>query len=503
MSLKRQTAWSMAPLVVITALNLISVPWFLRYLGTEMYALWFYVITLSNLFGFADLGLGVAVSRFIGVALGRGDQQAVREYWSTGNMLVLPVVTLMAVAFCGLGVIFGPHWFQVSPENVGLLRACFLAGGLSLFFNYYAQLWVTLLQAHLNFRFLGALRIGMCVFQIVPALYLARRTGTPLAMSVWGAMAGFVNWIILWGYARRHYGMGIGFQDARRSRLAEMVGYSVKMLLSLVTGALLGTVDRVLLGRLAPAAQFTHYNIAGNVGMRLQSLGVAVMGPVFHNTNRALGEGGARTPASIFDEMFRFTLDAYLLAVIWLAVWHPLALRLWLGAETAGHVAPLLMPLVLVYSFNAVAGISNTQLCSLNRVGTAIGFQVAAGLLAVLGVYFGWRVAGAVGAAWGFLASRMAMFAQDVFTARLVGAGGWLHPRTGMSLLLHLGAGGVFLLSRLALPSESLWAALPAAVHGALGAAWLVRQPLFRWWQRFSGQAEAQIATGTNPTEPL
>ena len=39
--------------------------------GAELYALWFYVLTFTGAFGFMDLGLGVAVGRYIGVALGR------------------------------------------------------------------------------------------------------------------------------------------------------------------------------------------------------------------------------------------------------------------------------------------------------------------------------------------------------------------------------------------------------------------------------------------------
>src|SRR5438045_3066228 len=73
MTLKRQFLWSMAPLAVITLVNVFSVPLFYRYLGADLCALWFYVSTFAGMFGFADLGLGVAVGRYIGVALGKGD----------------------------------------------------------------------------------------------------------------------------------------------------------------------------------------------------------------------------------------------------------------------------------------------------------------------------------------------------------------------------------------------------------------------------------------------
>src|SRR6476646_9714686 len=151
MSLKKQTLWSMAPLLVITVVNVFSVPLFYRYLGPEMYALWFYVITFSGAFGFMDLGLGVAVGRYIGVAIGRGDQEAVREYWATGNAMVIPLLGIMAVTFIIIGVGFGPKWFNVAPANVGLLRWSFVAGGVGLFLSYYCQFWLILSQAYLDF----------------------------------------------------------------------------------------------------------------------------------------------------------------------------------------------------------------------------------------------------------------------------------------------------------------------------------------------------------------
>jgi hypothetical protein len=48
MSVKRQFAWSMAPMLVISVVNLVSVRLFYRHLGPEMHALWFYVNTLSG-----------------------------------------------------------------------------------------------------------------------------------------------------------------------------------------------------------------------------------------------------------------------------------------------------------------------------------------------------------------------------------------------------------------------------------------------------------------------
>src|SRR5438874_12728836 len=203
MSLKQQILWSMAPLIVVTAINIVSVPLFYRYLGTELYALWFYVLTFTGAFGFMDLGFGVAVGRYIGVALGRKDLQAVREYWGTGNVIAIPLLAAMGIAFALIGVMFGPKWFNVDPSLVGLLRWSFVAGGIGLFLSYYGQFWLILSQAHLDFKFLSILRTATSLLQIIPSIALAWATRNPLILILWGVVIGTFQLMVFIWHARK------------------------------------------------------------------------------------------------------------------------------------------------------------------------------------------------------------------------------------------------------------------------------------------------------------
>ena len=117
--IKRQFFWSVIPLLSVTVINLVSVPLFIKYLGDTLYALWGYIAIFTGMFGFADLGLGVAVGRYIGVALGKGDHGSVREYWGTGNLIALPLLGLMGLVFAGLGAVFGPVWYRSRRKTWG------------------------------------------------------------------------------------------------------------------------------------------------------------------------------------------------------------------------------------------------------------------------------------------------------------------------------------------------------------------------------------------------
>ena len=476
MSLKRQTIWSMAPLLAVSAVNIFSVPLFYRYLGVEMYALWLYITTFTGLFGFSDLGLGVAVGRYMGVALGRGDHGAVREYWGTGNAIAIPLLAVMSVMFAVIGVVFGPKLINVSPENVSLFRACFVAGGLGLFLSFYGQFWNILLQAHLDFKFSSVVRVGTGLLQVIPAVALAWATGNPFWIILWSVVVGGLQLGLMAWYSRRHFRLGFDLRAARWIRVREMAAYAGKTFATLLANSTLGSIDRVVLGKLASTADFTHYTNCANVGSRLQVLGAATMGPVFFSTSRTVG-GGREASAAIYNEMFRFTFGWYLLAAIWTAMWHPVLLRLWLGEELGAQFEPLFPPLIIAFCITSLANISGAQLGPLDRMGMALGFTIAAGLLTATGVYIGWRIGGVVGVAYGFLCSRVAFLVQDLYVIRLVKAGGWLSARTWLNVAAQGLVGVAFAPAYLFFPRHSFWLLAPAILHGALVATWLLRDP--------------------------
>ncbi len=478
MSLKRQTLWSMAPLLVVTVINLVSVPLFYRYLGADMYALWFYVLSLSGAFGFADLGLGVAVGRYVGVELGRGDLEAARSYWATGNVVAIPLLLLMSLAFAAVGVVFGPRWFNVAPENIAVLQWSFIAAGIGAFFAFYGQFWNILAQVNLDFKFVSLLRVASSVVQVAISVWLAWWTRNAFLLIALGTLLGFVQLLILMQHARGRYGFGVHWRLARRTRLQEMSGFTAKTFLTLLVNSILGGLDRLALGRLAPPVDFAHYTICSNVGIRLSGFSSAIMGPVFGQSSRAVGGGGRSKTAAIYDESFDLMFGWLVLVGVWLITWkHPL-LRLWLGTELGEATEALLPPLVVAYCLTSLANVSGAQLGPLDRVGAGLLIHILAGVLVALCVYLGWRWAGIVGVAWGFLISRVALLGQDLFVARLVGAKGWFHFSRWLHLLVQVAIGVAFWFAVRATEAPFLVQIGAALLHGGAVALWLARKDL-------------------------
>jgi O-antigen/teichoic acid export membrane protein len=482
----------MAPLLVVTALNLISIPLFYRYLGVQLYALWFYVLSLSGTFGFADLGLGVAVGRYVGVELGRGDLAAARSYWGTGNVVAIPLLILMSITFTLAGIIYGPRWFNVSSNHVPMLQLAFLAAGPGLFFSFYAQFWNILAQVHLDFRFISLVRVAISFTQVTGSILLAAITRNPPLLVAWASALSVVQLLLLIQHARRKYAFHFHWRLSRIARLKEMAGYTTKTFLTLLVNNVLSSIDRLVLGRLATPAEFASYTVSSNAGGRISGLSSAIMGPIFGQSSRAVG-AGSKDLGRIYDESFDFLFGWLVLVSVWCIVWKSAILQVWLGPQLGAMVDPLLPPIIVAYCFTAISNISGAQLGPLNRVGTGLIIHVIAGLVVIVCVYLGWKWATVIGVAYGYLVSRIVLVAQDFYVMRLTHGVGWLSVQRWLHLIAQVFLGAVFVIAVQVFRPSVILQLLLSLMHGAGVALWLLRKDVPFWL--------GMIAKGRNTTK--
>ncbi|MDZ4788967.1 MAG: oligosaccharide flippase family protein [Blastochloris sp.] len=420
-SLRKQTLWSMLPVLVTAIVGIATVPLYFRVLGDQMYAMWFYVGTLTGAFGFMDLGLGVAVGRYMGVALGANDQNAAKEYWATGNVIVLPFLLLFTAVFIVVGTVFGPSWFKVSGHDATILRWAVLWGGFGLFFAYYGQMWHSLAQTHLDFKYLAILRTWFSLLASLGSVVVALWTRNVAAIFAFTSCLALIQFALLFYRGQHHYQLPLKLAGFKKNRFKEMLPYTLKTCGQLLSGSVLGSLDRIFLGRVAPALDFAVFNVSINIGGRLSSLSTAAMGPIFNNTTRGVGGDQSRKPADIYRESFNLMFPWYSLAMIGVFFWSAPVTEVWLGAKYGTAVGQVFPWVVAGLCLNALASISTAQTGSLNRVGTGLIIQSSVSLLALAFVLLGWFLHGIVGAAIGFFCARLFLFFQDALVRKWIG----------------------------------------------------------------------------------
>lgn len=457
------------PILVTSVVSVISVPLYFKVLSAEMYAMWFYVGTLTGAFGFMDLGVGVAVGRFIGVAKGRDDQEAVEEYWATGNAIVLPFVLFFAVIFVVGGGIWGPEWFKVSGADATTLRWAILWGGVNLFFSYYGQMWNILAQAHLDFKYLSILRTWTGLAGTLGTVGVALVSKNVAVIMAYTSALGLLQFVLLYLRGNDHYKLPLKISHFRKARLIEMLPYTLKTFGQLLSGSVLGSLDRVFLGRLAPAVEFAAFGVSQNIGGRISGLSVAIMGPIFNNTARGVGGDKSKKPADVYRESFKFMFPWYSMAILGSFFWSGPVTKLWLGTKYGDTVGDIFPWVVSALCLAALSNISTAQIGSLNRVGTSLIFQTIASLSSAAGVLLGWHLLGIVGAAVGFFLARLIYILQDLCVRRWIGIEPGDYFIIVPIVLRQLACIGlVWLLFFLAVPQNPMFQSIGATISAAV-----------------------------------
>jgi hypothetical protein len=423
-NLNTQILWSMLPAVAAAAMAVVSVPIFYHAMGEESYAILFYIGTVCTAFGFMDLGLGITTSRFIGVAIGKEDKQAASEYWATGNAVALPTLILTSAFFTWLAWTFGPSWFKLGEPEATTFRWCSVWAGLTLFANYYGALWAGMCSAHLDFKFLSIQRAWTALATMVGSAAMAAWTKEPVWVILFGTIAATFQTALLLKRGKK-FETPILWENIRMDRIREMAPLTSKVFLQLVAGGPLGSLDRMILGRLAPAGDFAAFGITVNIGTRLTGLSGGILAPVFHNTTRSEGgDTNGYSAKEIYKTSSALVAPYYGLASIGLAFWGPAIGQVWLGSDMGTKVGEVLPWVFAGLCLQGIAGISSAQLTGINRAGIGLASQLVASAAAVAGLWAGWTLHPSnplTGAAWGFFAARLVWLGQDGITRKIIG----------------------------------------------------------------------------------
>lgn len=124
----RNIAWSYAQWSISIIGPLITIPFYVRLLGHELYGQWLVILSLTSYLGLASLGMGQTVANRIAEAAARGQRDAVGEIVSTGFFCYAAIGITLAAALCAMAPWLGRHYFNHSSAAI---EAFALYAGLS------------------------------------------------------------------------------------------------------------------------------------------------------------------------------------------------------------------------------------------------------------------------------------------------------------------------------------------------------------------------------------
>jgi O-antigen/teichoic acid export membrane protein len=354
MLLARNMAAAMANSVVVVLVNLIALPFYLRYLGMEAYGLIGFYATLQAVLQVLDLGLAPTISREIAHDAETGHRRRSASLLRTLGVVYLGVAVLIAALVGIASPWIGAHWLQAKELPDAVVAQAVALMGLNL-----ACRWpISLYQGAL----IGANRLALA--SAVGMTINIGAAASAVAVLAWGprsiqaffvvqAAFGLLYVIVLRSAARRAVGerdAPYDFMDLRRVwRFSAWMGGIA------ITSLVFTQLDKALLSRFIPLEAFGHYMLAVLLVSGLQVVAGPCFNVIYPKFTTLLARGDRPTLARFYSDTSRMFAAAVFSLAFALILHTDALVTLWTGnADVAERVAPLVALLATGSALNAM-----------------------------------------------------------------------------------------------------------------------------------------------------
>lgn len=325
--------------------GLAFVPLYIRYLGIESYGLIGFFATLQAWSMMFDMGLSTAVNREIARhSAGVVSAQGIRNLLKSIEVIYAILAGGLVLLVAALSPLIAGYWLQAQALSIDTVAQAVMVMGLAIGFQWMAalyrsailglqhQVWITM-----EGMLAATVRAGGAM------LVLAYISPTIVAFLLFQCAIGAVESIVLGWYVHRHLPRSPAHPKFSLEALRTVWRFAGGLWAVMVLATLLTQLDKLLLARLLPLAQFGYFTLAVTIAGALSLLVTPINNVAFPSLSHM---AATKDQVGLAKQYHRF---AQLLSIgiippaLVLCLFSETIVLLWTGdPHAARRVAPLL-----------------------------------------------------------------------------------------------------------------------------------------------------------------
>ncbi len=371
---------------VPVVVNFLALPFLLRTLGDAAFGLQNLVAVITGYMAIMDVGLDVAVTKYVAEDEARGDRNARNRLLSSTFQVYAGIGIIGAAAILLSADVIVRQIFAVPDDLVEQGRTVMRLAGAGFLAN------VLLVWAR-------AVAHGVQRYDVSNTLSVAGSvTGTGLgvlAVAAGYGVVGYVGTRVVISLLVGLLGLGLVYRllpDARiqwgfdAAMLCRVRGYVAFGVVLRVSGVLVTGLDRTLIGAWWGVAAVGLYAVPWFIANALTQLMASILHFLFPMASELYGTKQLGSLQDVFTRASRFVVALATLVTVVALVFGDRFLQFWVGARVAGEASQVFRWLLLAAWLQTVA------VCMVNSVMTGIGavrammiYTIARGVLVGIG----------------------------------------------------------------------------------------------------------------------
>ena len=304
---------------------------FVHALGNEAYGLWGLAASFVGFYGLFDFGLGNAVGRFLGNAIGSKDLKQFNRVISTGNCLYFIIAFLIIVA--ALAIMVPAQSILRIPEQYTTqfrILVILSAGGMA--FTTITSVYSSAVMASEGFFFLSLTQIVTVIVRSIGGLMAVLSGFGVVGLAATQVfITALQRPVIYAGCKKRLPQMKVSISAFDKATAKSMFGFGAVTFIAMVSEVVRSRLDVMLVtrfGGLSDAGLYAMASLAYGYVCRAIS---AVIGVTTPRLNKLYGAGNMDDLRGFFLRASHITAAATVLVFGTIVGLAPVLIRLWLG----------------------------------------------------------------------------------------------------------------------------------------------------------------------------
>lgn len=270
-------------LFILLAASFWVTPLLVHALGHRLYGFWTLTGAIVGYYGFLDLGLAAAATKYMSEALGRDDAAELDSVASTAYFLfcAAALVVLAATVLCALAA----PLFVRDPQEAALVQKLIVTMGVAAAIGFPAKVYAGMLMAGIRYDHIAAISISRSLI-LNAAIAVSLRAGLGiLAVALITCAVSLLQRGAVYAVCKARFPrLKIALSSLDRAKIRVMLVYGSKMLVCQVGDVLRFRLDAVVIASFLGASLVTPYVIAVRLAegfAQLVSSFTGTMLPVF------------------------------------------------------------------------------------------------------------------------------------------------------------------------------------------------------------------------------
>lgn len=357
----RNSALNFIGLVIPLGLAVIAIPPLVHGYGAQRFG----ILTLGwaavGYFNLFELGLSRALTQAVASRMGSRDEPGIASLvWTTLGLLTLLGI-VAATVLAALTPAIVERGLNLSGSLRDEARVSFHILSLAMPMVLLSAGFRGLLEAHLHFGAINALRLPLAAFTFIGpwiALGFSRSLVPAMVLLVAGRLAGCVAHLVV---CYRRYAYLRSPISLERRDVAPLLRFGGWASVTNAVSPLMVYMDRFLIGSALSMAAVTHYVTSYEVASKLMIIPGSVLAAVFPAIAATFAADVTRM-ARLYDRAQRMVLLIMYPLVLPVVLLAHEGLRLWMGSALPPESAVVLQWLALGIFINAMAHAPHTAL---------------------------------------------------------------------------------------------------------------------------------------------